>query len=40
MVPDPGKSSLGLEYFCDEGDELWTMTDRDLVELGKAEVER
>src|SRR5207344_1110504 len=22
------------------GDELWTMTDRDLVELGKAEVER
>jgi protoporphyrinogen oxidase len=40
MVPDPGKSSLGLEYFCTEGDELWTMTDRDLVELGKAEVER
>ena len=40
MVPEPGKSSLGLEYFCNEGDELWTMTDRDLVELGKAEVER
>lgn len=40
MVPDPGKSSLGLEYFCNEGDELWTMADRDLVELGKAEMER
>jgi protoporphyrinogen oxidase len=22
MVPDPSKSSLGLEYFCNEGDEL------------------
>jgi protoporphyrinogen oxidase len=40
MVPDPGKSSLGLEYFCNEGDELWTMPDADLVALGKREVER
>ena len=23
MVPDASKSSLGLEYFCTEGDELW-----------------
>src|SRR5262249_44261245 len=25
MVPDAAKSSLGLEYFCTEGDDLWTM---------------
>lgn len=40
MVPDLSKTSLGLEYFCSEGDELWTMPDADLVELGKREVER
>jgi protoporphyrinogen oxidase len=40
MVPDPARSSLGLEYFCTAGDELWTMPDRDLIELGKREVER
>lgn len=40
MVPDPNKTSLGLEYFCSEGDELWTMADAELVELGKREVER
>jgi protoporphyrinogen oxidase len=40
MVPDPAKSSLGLEYFCTEGDEVWTMSDVDLIALGKREVER
>lgn len=38
MVPDPDKTCLGLEYFCFEGDGLWTMADSDLVELGKKEV--
>jgi protoporphyrinogen oxidase len=40
MVPDPGKTSLGLEYFCTEGDAVWVTPDRDLIELGKREVER
>jgi hypothetical protein len=40
MVPDPTKTSLGLEYFCTEGDELWNMADAELIELGKREVER
>ncbi|NIT53575.1 MAG: FAD-dependent oxidoreductase, partial [candidate division Zixibacteria bacterium] len=39
MVPDPIKSSLGLEYFCNEGDELWKMSDEALIELGKREIE-
>lgn len=40
MVPDPNKSSLGLEYFCQEGDEVWNMPDADLIELGKREIDR
>src|SRR5690242_9988098 len=40
MVPDKSKTSLGLEYFCSEGDEVWNMPDTDLIELGKHEVER
>lgn len=38
MVPDPEKSSLGLEYFCSEGDELWNTPDQELIEMGKREV--
>ncbi len=40
MVPEPSKSSLGLEYFCTEGDRLWSMADDELIELGKREIER
>ena len=37
MVPDPSRTALGLEYFVQEGDELWTMADKDLIELGRRE---
>ncbi|MDP8942622.1 MAG: NAD(P)/FAD-dependent oxidoreductase [Actinomycetota bacterium] len=40
MVPDPEKACVGLEYFCFEGDELWTMDDDKLVELAAAELEQ
>ena len=33
-----GRTCLGLEYFVFEGDDLWTMADDDLVELGKREL--
>ncbi len=39
MVPDASMSSLGLEYFCSEGDELWNTPDSELLELAKREVE-
>ncbi len=39
MVKD-GSACLGLEYFVFEGDEMWSMADDDLVELGKAELGR
>ncbi|HLZ38098.1 MAG TPA: hypothetical protein VKP64_10175, partial [Mycobacteriales bacterium] len=37
MVRD-GRTCLGLEYFVNEGDELWSMADEDLVALGTAEL--
>ena len=37
MAPD-GMSCLGLEYFCFEGDGLWTATDADLIALAKKEI--
>jgi hypothetical protein len=40
MVPDPSKTSLGLEYFCNEGDEVWTKPDADLIEQAKREIDR
>ena len=38
MVPDRTKTCLGLEYFCFEGDGLWTATDEELVALAKKEL--
>ena len=36
MVP-AGMGCLGLEYFCFEGDGLWTSTDADLIAMATAE---
>jgi protoporphyrinogen oxidase len=38
MVPDQSKASVGLEYFCFSGDDLWEMDDDKLVELAKQEL--
>ena len=40
MVPDPSMSCYGLEYFCFEGDGLWSASDAELIELGKREMEQ
>lgn len=40
MVKEPGQVWLGLEYFCNEGDELWTMPDADLLSLAVSELEK
>jgi protoporphyrinogen oxidase len=39
MVPDESVACVGLEYFCFEGDGLWSSSDDDLVELAKREME-
>jgi protoporphyrinogen oxidase len=38
MVPDQSKTCLGLEYFCFEGDGLWTSDDAVLVKLAGEEL--
>lgn len=38
MVPDPAVACVGLEYFCFEGDGLWSSTDDELVALATREM--
>ena len=38
MVPDLATTSLGMEYFCNEGDAIWSMPDDALIALGKQEI--
>ena len=40
MVPDPATTCYGLEYFCFEGDGLWTSPDAVLVDLARREIEK
>ena len=40
MVADPSKVWVGLEYFCYESDDLWKMSDQELIELGGREMEK
>jgi protoporphyrinogen oxidase len=39
MVPEADMACVGLEYFCFEGDGLWSMADDDLVRLASREME-
>jgi protoporphyrinogen oxidase len=39
MVPDRDAGCLGLEYFCFEGDALWTMTDEAMIDMAIGELE-
>jgi protoporphyrinogen oxidase len=40
MVPNDTDASIGMEYFCFEGDELWNMADDDLVAMASGEIEQ
>jgi len=39
MVPAPTRTCVGLEYFCFEGDELWSASDADLVARATSEID-
>jgi protoporphyrinogen oxidase len=39
MVPDQSRTSLGMEYFCNENDPTWKMADNELVEMASREME-
>ncbi len=38
MVPDESLACVGLEYFCFEGDGLWSSSDADLIALATREL--
>ncbi|MCW2404099.1 protoporphyrinogen oxidase [Sphingobium sp. B1D7B] len=38
MVPDPDIACVGLEYFCFEGDGLWSSSDEELIALATEEM--
>jgi len=40
MVPEPGRTCLGFEYFCFQGDGLWQADDADLIALASRELEQ
>ncbi|HSR50745.1 MAG TPA: NAD(P)/FAD-dependent oxidoreductase [Acidobacteriota bacterium] len=40
LVQDPDQVWLGLEYFCREGDDLWSMDDDALIDLAVEELRR
>ena len=40
LVADPTTIWLGLEYFCSEGDDLWTMRDPALVDFAARELSK
>ncbi|CAG0990715.1 hypothetical protein BURK1_02249 [Burkholderiales bacterium] len=40
LVPDPATVWLGLEYFCAEGDDLWSLADAGMLALAKRELQQ
>jgi protoporphyrinogen oxidase len=40
LVADPSTVWLGLEYFCDQGDDLWAMEDEDFLSFAAGELEK
>ena len=38
MVADPKMAWIGLEYFCNDTDELWNLDDEAMIELAKKEL--
>jgi protoporphyrinogen oxidase len=40
MVPNDTDASIGMEYFCFEGDEIWSMPDDQLVAMATREIQQ
>lgn len=37
MVPDANKTSIGMEFFCSEGDDTWNLSDQEMIDLALRE---
>jgi len=40
MVPSDHQSSIGMEYFCNQHDDLWCLSDDELIEKAAQELEQ
>lgn len=40
LIPDSTLNCYGMEYFCFEGDGLWTQSDTELIALAQSEIEK
>jgi protoporphyrinogen oxidase len=40
LIADPKNVWLGLEYFCDQGDDLWVMEDGQFLDFATGELEK
>lgn len=40
LVPEAHRTSIGMEYFAFEGDDLWSRSDQELLSLAKNELEQ
>ena len=40
LVSDRNKVWMGLEYFCQEGDDMWNMPDNQMVKMAKEEMRK
>jgi protoporphyrinogen oxidase len=40
MVPNDRDASIGMEYFCFEGDDLWSRDDEELVAFATREIQQ
>jgi protoporphyrinogen oxidase len=39
LIPDPDLACYGMEYFCSTRDELWTLSDQELIQLATNELQ-
>ncbi len=40
LIDDPSKVWIGLEYFCFESDPVWSLSDREMIDLAIEETEK
>ena len=40
MVRDPSKIWIGLEYFCNQTDPIWSLADKEMIQLAKEELSK
>jgi protoporphyrinogen oxidase len=40
MAPDPNKTNLGMEYFCNRDDTIWRKSDEELIHLAAWELKK